>query len=98
MLKLKLKWEYETGEVFEDWTRPFEIAWAEKELYKGESIVKVLSEQNVPSNELLLFLGHKIATRVDKPQAFDKWQKQVVDITLVNYQFPKAFEPEASAE
>jgi hypothetical protein len=43
-------------------------------------------------------LGHKIATRVDKPQAFDKWQKQVVDITLVNYQFPKAFEPEASAE
>ena len=98
MLKLKLKWEYETGEVFEDWTRPFEIAWAEKDLYKGESIVKVLSEQNVPSNELLLFLGHKIATRVDKPQAFDKWQKQVVDITLVNYQFPKAFKPEASAE
>jgi len=98
MLKLKLKWEYETGEVFEDWTRPFEIAWAEKDLYKGESIVKVLSEQNVPSNELLLFLGHKIATRVDKPQAFEKWQKQVVDITLADYQFPKAFEPEASAE
>ena len=98
MLKLKIKWEYETGEVFEDWTRPFEIAWAEKDLYKGESIVKVLSEQNVPSNELLLFLGHKIATRVDKPQAFEKWQKQVVDITLADYQFPKAFEPEASAE
>jgi hypothetical protein len=98
MLKLKLKWEYETGEVFEDWTRPFEIAWAEKDLYKGESIIKILGEQSVPSNELLLFLGHKIATRVDKPAPFDKWQKQIVDIQLVNYEFPKAFGSEVSAE
>ena len=45
MLKLKIKWEYETGEVFEDWTRPFEIAWAEKDLYKGESIIKILGER-----------------------------------------------------
>ena len=32
MLKLKLRWELETGEVYEEWTRPNELAQAEKEL------------------------------------------------------------------
>lgn len=98
MLKLKLKWEYETGEVFEDWTRPFELAMAEQQIYKGKSIITVLGEEAVPSNELLLFLGHKIATRVDQPQNFDKWQKKIVDIQMVDYQFPKFLGSEASGE
>jgi hypothetical protein len=33
MLKLKLTWEMETGEKFEEWTRPIELSLAEKELY-----------------------------------------------------------------
>jgi hypothetical protein len=42
MLKLKLTWEMETGEKFEEWTRPIELSLAEKELYNGKSIVKIL--------------------------------------------------------
>jgi hypothetical protein len=95
MLKLKIKWEYETGEVFEDWTRPFEVAAAEQSLYKGTSIIKILGDQDLPSSELLLFLAHKIAHRVDQPQNYDKFSKKVVDVQMVGYQFPKALEPEA---
>jgi hypothetical protein len=96
MLKLNIKWEYETGEVFEDWTRPFEVAAAEQSLYKGTSIIKVLGDQDLPSSELLLFLAHKIANRIDQPQNYEKFSKRVVDVQMVGYQFPKAFEPEAS--
>jgi hypothetical protein len=35
---------------------------------------------------------------VDKPAPIDKWQKQIVDIQLVSYEFPKAFGAEVSAE
>jgi hypothetical protein len=35
---------------------------------------------------------------VDKPAPFDKWQKQIVDIQLVNYEFPKALGSEALEE
>lgn len=98
MLKLKLKWEYETGEVFEDWTRPFEIAMAESQIYKGKSIISILGEESVPSNELLLFLGHKIATRIEQPQNFDKWQKRVVSIEMSGYEFPKSLGSGVSEE
>lgn len=98
MLKLKIKWEYETGEVFDEWTRPFELAWAEKDLFKGEALVKVLQVQQTPSHELLLFLAHKIASRVDKPQQFDKWQKSVVDVQLSDFDFPKVLGSEVSDE
>jgi len=50
MLKLKLLWELETGEKFEEWTRPVELSLAEKELYSGKSIVKILIEESTPSN------------------------------------------------
>ncbi len=42
MLKLQISWELETGEKFDEWTRPIELAMAEKELYNNKSIVKVL--------------------------------------------------------
>jgi hypothetical protein len=67
MLKLKLLWELETGEKFEEWTRPIELSLAEKELYSGKSIVKILIEESTPSNTLLLFLAHKIQQRVKAP-------------------------------
>ena len=46
MLKLKLTWEMETGEKSEEWTRPIELSLAEKELYNGKSIVKILIEES----------------------------------------------------
>jgi hypothetical protein len=55
MLKLKLTWELETGEKFEEWTRPIELSLAEKELYNNKSIVKILIDESTPSNTLLLF-------------------------------------------
>ena len=46
MLKLKLAWELETGERFEDWTIPVELSLAEKELYAGKSVIKILTEES----------------------------------------------------
>jgi hypothetical protein len=62
MLKLKLTWEMETGEKFEEWTRPIELSLAEKELYNNKSIVKILIDESTPSNTLLLFLGSQNST------------------------------------
>jgi hypothetical protein len=46
MLKLKLTWEMETGEKFEEWTRPIELSLAEKELYSIISqLLKYLSKK-----------------------------------------------------
>ena len=44
MLKLKLTWEMEDGSKFEEWTRPIEMASAERELYQGKSIIRILRE------------------------------------------------------
>ena len=66
MLKLKLAWELETGERFEDWTIPIELSLAEKEFYQGKSIVSVLQQEGLPSATLQLFLAHKIQQRVTK--------------------------------
>ena len=87
MLKLKLIWELETGERFEDWTIPFELALAEKELFNGKAITKVLQEENVPSNNLLLFLGHKIQQRVTKKnENYDVWKTKVTSIAVVDFE------------
>ena len=99
MLKLKLTWELETGEKFEEWTRPIELAMAEKELYNNKSIVKVLMEESTPSNSLLLFLGHKIQQRVTKKiESFDTWKIKVVSIAASDFETANFTKPEASGE
>jgi hypothetical protein len=99
MLKLEISWELETGEKFEEWTRPIELAMAEKELYNGQSVIKILREESTPSNTLLLFLGHKIQQRVtNKVENFDLWKKKVLDIAATNFETPNFTKPEVSGE
>lgn len=98
MLKLKIHWELETGEVYEEWTRPNELAQAEKELYSNRSIIKILSEESA-SNQLLLFLGHKIQQRVTKKnESIDTWKPKVTDIAAVDFETANFTKPEASGE
>ena len=97
MLKLKLTWELETGEKFEEWTRPIELSLAEKELYNSKSIVKILIDESTPSNTLLLFLAHKIQQRVTKKvESFDSWKSKVTDIAAVDFETANFTKPEAS--
>ena len=99
MLKLQISWELETGEKFDEWTRPIELAMAEKELYNNKSIVKILMEENTPSNSLLLFLGHKIQQRVTKKiESFDTWKIKVVSIAASDFETANFTKPEASGE
>ena len=97
MLKLKLAWELETGERFEDWTRPVELSLAEKELYNNKSIIKILTEEEMPSNTLLLFLAHKIQQRVTgKVENFETWKKQITTIAAVDFETANFTKPEVS--
>ena len=99
MLKLKLTWELETGEKFDEWTRPIELSLAEKELYNSKSIVKILIDESTPSNTLLLFLAHKIQQRVTKKvENFDIWKSKVTDITASDFETANFTKPEASGE
>ena len=99
MLKLKIRWELETGEVYEEWTRPSELAQAEKDLYNNRSIIKILTEESSPSNNLLLFLGHKIQQRVTKKmENFEIWKPKVTDIAAVDFETANFTKPEASGE
>ena len=97
MLKLKLAWELETGERFEDWTYPIELSLAEKELYNSKSIIKVLQEEATPSNTLLLFLGHKIQQRVTKKvENFETWKTKVTNIAVSDFETGNFIKPEVS--
>jgi len=97
MLKLKIRWELETGEVYEEWTRPNELAQAEKELYNNRSIIKILTEESSPSNQCLLFLGHKMQQRVTKKiENFETWKPKVTDIAAVDFETANFTKPEAS--
>jgi hypothetical protein len=99
MLKLKLVWELETGERFEDWTYPIELSLAEKELYNGKSILKVLQDESTPSNTLLLFLGHKIQQRVTKKvENYDQWKNKVTNIAVVDFESGNFTKPEVSGD
>jgi hypothetical protein len=99
MLKLQISWELETGEKFDEWTRPIELAMAEKELYNNKSIIKVLMEDSTPSNSLLLFLGHKLQQRVTKKiENFEIWKSKVVFITASDFETANFTKPEASGE
>ena len=99
MLKLKLAWELETGERFEDWTYPIELSLAEKELYNGKSIISILTEESVPSNTLLLFLGHKIQQRVTKKvENFDNWKTKVTNIAAVDFETGNFTKPKVLGE
>ena len=99
MLKLKLIWELETGEKFEDWTYPIELSLAEKELYNGKSILKVLQDESTPSNTLLLFLGHKIQQRVTKKvENYDQWKNKVTNIAVVDFESGNFTKPEVSGD
>lgn len=97
MLKLKLAWELETGERFEEWTRPVELSLAETELYKGKGIIKILTEEDVPSTSLLLFLAHKMQQRITtKIENFETWKKTVTSIATVSFETANFTKPEAS--
>ena len=99
MLKLKIRWELETGEVYEEWTRPNELAQAEKDLYNNRSIIKILTEESSPSNQLLLFLGHKIQQRITKKiESIDTWKPKVVDIAAVDFETANFTKPVQSGE
>ena len=91
MLKLKLSWELDTGEQFEEWTIPFELALAEKEIYNGKPITTALRDAESPSNNLLLFLAHKMQKRVTQKQVpiFDVWATKVIDIQFKDLDHPK---------
>ena len=54
MLKLQIAWTLDTGETYEEWTIPFELALAEKEIYNGKPITTALRDAESPSNNLLL--------------------------------------------
>jgi formate dehydrogenase maturation protein FdhE len=99
MLKLKIHWELETGEVYEEWTRPNELAQAEKELYNNKSIIKILTDESSPSNNFLLFLAHKIQQRVTKKiENIESWKSKVTDIAAVDFETANFTKPEASGE
>jgi hypothetical protein len=97
MLKLKLTWELETGEKFDEWTRPIELSLAEKELYASKSIVKKKKKKNTPSNTLLLFLAHKMQQRVTKKvENFEIWKSKVTDIAASDFETANFTKPEVS--
>lgn len=99
MLKLKLAWQLETGERYEEWTRPIELSLAEKDLYNGKSVVKILTEESVPSSTLLLFLAHKIQQRITKKvESYDQWKSKVTDIAAVDFETGNFIKPEVSGE
>ena len=99
MLKLKITWELETGEKFDEWTRPIELSLAEKELYNSKSIVKILIDESTPSNTLLLFLAHKIQQRVTKKvENFEIWKSKVTDIAASDFETANFIKPEVSGE
>ena len=99
MLKLKIMWELETGERYEEWTYPIELSLAEKELYQGKSVIKILTEESSPSNTLLLFLAHKIQQRVTKKQEnFDKWKQTITTIAAVDFETANFTKPDQSGE
>jgi hypothetical protein len=99
MLKLQISWELETGEKFDEWTRPIELAMAEKELYNSKSIVKVLMDESTPSNSLLLFLGHKMQQRVTKKvESFDSWKTKVISIAATDFETENFTKPEVLGE
>ena len=99
MLKLQISWELETGEKFDEWTRPIELAMAEKELYNSKSIVKVLMDESTPSNSLLLFLGHKMQQRVTKKvESFDSWKTKVISIAATDFETANFTKPDQSGE
>ena len=99
MIKIRIQWELETGEKFDEWTRPVELAQAEKELFDGKSILKVLREEGSSSSSDCLFLAHKIQQRVtNKIEAFDVWKKKVLDIAATEFENPNFTKPEVSGE
>lgn len=91
MLKLKIYWELETGEKFEEWTIPLELALAEKEFYNGKNITGVLADEKEPSTTLLLFLAHKIHKRIsDKPiPAYELWATKIIRVEATDLSHPK---------
>ena len=95
MLKLKIYWELETGEQYEEWTIPLELALAEKEIYNGKPITTALSEDQNPSNSLLLFLAYKIQKRVTgKPvPPYDLWATKVTSVEFKDFDHPKLSRP-----
>ena len=99
MLKLKLAWELETGERFEDWTYPIELSLAEKELYNGKSIISILTEESVPSTTLLLFLAHKVQQRVTKKvENFEVWKNKITNIAAVDFETGNFTKPKVLGE
>jgi hypothetical protein len=97
MLKLKISWELEDGSKFEEWTRPIELAAAEREVFNGRSVIAVLRDDSAPSNHFMLYLAHKIHQRIsDKPIGnLDVWSKKVVEIGMPEFDLPKGSTPEA---
>jgi hypothetical protein len=91
MLKLKIYWQLETGEEFEEWTIPLELALAEKEIYNGKPITTALAQDQNPSNTLLLFLAYKIQKRITgKPVApYDLWATKVTSVEFRDFSHPK---------
>lgn len=97
MIKLKITWEMEDGSKFEEWTRPIELANAEKDLYGGKSIIVTLRDEQSPSNNLIMYLAHKIHQRIsDKPVGnFDQWSKKIIEVGMPEFDLPKGSSPEA---
>jgi hypothetical protein len=97
MIKLKLTWEMEDGSKFEEWTRPIELANAEKDLYGGKSIIAVLRDEQSTSQTLTMYLAHKIHQRIsDKPVGnLEQWSKKIIEVGMPEFELPKDSNPEA---
>jgi hypothetical protein len=97
MIKLKLTWEMEDGSKFEEWTRPIELANAERDLYGGKSIIAILRDEQSTSQGLMMYLAHKIHQRIsDKPIGnLEQWSKKIIEIGMPEFDLPKGSSPEA---
>ncbi len=91
MLKLKIKWELESGESFEEWTIPYEIAEVEKEFFNGKPAIQSFIELGEASYSILFFLAYRIQKRIsDKPiPAFNLWVTKVTGIERTDFDHPK---------
>jgi len=52
MLKLKIHWELETGEVYEEWTRPYELAQAINFVYFWDTKFNNVSQRKLKTLKL----------------------------------------------
>lgn len=99
MLKLRVQWKLETGEEFNEWTKPIELSLVETEFYKNQPLVTILRAEGQVSNVVALFLAHKMQQRITKKvENFDNWKTKVTDIAVTEFETANFTKPEVLGE